>query len=83
LSVASLIARRQSADRRHMMSEEQRARYLPRMAKGDFLGAFSMVRAQCRLDISNISAAARQGRHGLPDQRQQSTGATFADGADF
>src|SRR5712671_7671879 len=42
MSVASLIARGNLLIGAHMMSEEQRGRYLPRMAKGEFLGAFSM-----------------------------------------
>ena len=42
MSVASLIARGNLLIGAQMMSEDQRARYLPRMAKGEFLGAFSM-----------------------------------------
>src|SRR6202008_740833 len=37
MSVASLIARGNLLIGSQMMSEEQRARYLPRMAKGEFL----------------------------------------------
>ena len=49
MSVASLIARGNLLIGGHMMSEEQRARYLPRMARGEFLGAFVDVGAQRRL----------------------------------
>ena len=43
-----------------MMSEEQRGRYLPRMAKGEFLGAFSMSEPNAGSDISNISCRAKK-----------------------
>ena len=58
MSVASLIARGNLLIGSHMMSEEQRARYLPRMAKGEFLGAFSMSEPNAGSDISNISCRA-------------------------
>ena len=54
-----------------MMSEEQRARYLPRMAKGEFLGAFAMSEPDAGSDLASISCRARKDGDGLPDQRQQ------------
>ena len=65
-----------------MMSEEQRARYLPRMAKGEFLGAFSMSEPNAGSDISNISCRARKdGASYLISGNKY--WCTFADGADF
>src|ERR1700691_3152194 len=55
VSVASIIARGNLLIGSHKMSEEQRKRYLPRMAKGEFLGAFSMSEPNAGSDISNIS----------------------------
>jgi len=43
-----------------MMSEEQRARYLPRIAKGEFLGAFSMREPNAGSDIANITTRAER-----------------------
>jgi len=55
MSVASLIARGNLLIGSHMMSEDQRKKYLPRMAKGEFLGAFSMSEPNAGSDIANIS----------------------------
>ena len=65
-----------------MMSEEQRARYLPRMAKGEFLGAFSMSEPNAGSDISNISCRARKDGTGYLISGNKYW-CTFADGADF
>jgi len=65
-----------------MMSEEQRARYLPRMAKGEFLGAFSMSEPNAGSDISNISCRARKDGSGYLISGNKYW-CTFADGADF
>ncbi len=66
----------------HMMSEEQRKRYLPRMAKGEFLGAFSMSEPNAGSDISNISCRARKDGTGYLISGNKYW-CTFADGADF
>ena len=82
MSVASIIARGNLLIGSHKMSEEQRKRYLPRMAKGEFLGAFSMSEPNAGSDISNISCRARK-----DGDSYLITGnkywCTFADGADF
>jgi alkylation response protein AidB-like acyl-CoA dehydrogenase len=82
MSVASLIARGNLLIGSHMMSEEQRARYLPRMAKGEFLGAFSMSEPNAGSDISNISCRARKDGTGYLISGNKYW-CTFADGADF
>ena len=82
MSVASLIARGNLLIGSHMMSEEQRGRYLPRMAKGEFLGAFSMSEPNAGSDISNISCRAKKdGASWLISGNKY--WCTFADGADF
>ena len=82
MSVASIIARGNLLIGSHKMSEEQRKRYLPRMAKGEFLGAFSMSEPNAGSDISNISCRAKKdGDSWLISGNKY--WCTFADGADF
>ena len=82
MSVASLIARGNLLIGSQMMSEEQRARYLPRMAKGEFLGAFSMSEPNAGSDISNISCRAKKDGDSYLISGNKYW-CTFADGADF
>jgi alkylation response protein AidB-like acyl-CoA dehydrogenase len=64
------------------MTPEQQAVYLPRMARGEFLGAFSLSEPDAGSDVANISCRARK----VGDE-WEITGnkywCTFADGADF
>ncbi|REG50984.1 alkylation response protein AidB-like acyl-CoA dehydrogenase [Paraburkholderia sp. BL6669N2] len=64
------------------MTEEQKSAYLPRMARGEFLGAFSMSEPNAGSDISNLSTRAEKVAGGW-----KITGSkywcTFADGADY
>src|SRR5216683_7738166 len=55
MSVASIIARGNGLIGSRAMNEEQKRRYLTRMAKGEFLGAFSMSEPGAGSDIANIS----------------------------
>jgi alkylation response protein AidB-like acyl-CoA dehydrogenase len=64
------------------LSPEKKAEYLPRMARGDFLGAFSLSEPNAGSDVANISCrAVRTG------DEWEITGSkywcTFADDADF
>lgn len=83
MSVASLIARGNGLiGSLKAMTPEQKAQYLPRMARGEFLGAFSLSEPDAGSDVANISCRAqRVGDH------WEITGnkywCTFADGADF
>lgn len=81
MSVASLIARGQQFT--HGFDAEQRAAYLPRMARGDFLSAFALSEAEAGSDVSNISCRAER----EPDEGWRITGqkmwCTFADGSDY
>ena len=60
MSVASLIARGNLLIGSHMMSEDQRKKYLPRKAKGEILGAFCLTEPHAGSDIANISCRAKK-----------------------
>lgn len=83
MSVGSLIARGNGLiGTMKFFSPQQRAEYLPRMARGDFLGAFALSEPNAGSDVANVSCrAVRVGDH------WEITGSkywcTFADGADF
>lgn len=83
MSVASLIARGNALiGSLKAMTPAQKAEYLPRMARGEFLGAFSLSEPDAGSDVANISCRARK----VGDE-WEITGSkywcTFADGADF
>lgn len=83
MSVASLIARGNALiGSLKAMTPEQKKVYLPRMARGEFLGAFSLSEPDAGSDVANISCRARR----VGDE-WEITGnkywCTFADGADF
>lgn len=83
MSVASLIARGNGLiGSLKAMTPDQKAVHLPRMVRGEFLGAFSLSEPDAGSDIANISCRARR----VGDE-WQITGnkywCTFADGADF
>jgi len=83
MSVGSLIARGNGLiGALKGLTPEKKAEYLPRMARGEFLGAFSMSEPDAGSDVANISCRAeRVGEH------WEITGSkywcTFADQADF
>ncbi|GKX35674.1 MAG: acyl-CoA dehydrogenase [Rhizobiaceae bacterium MnEN-MB40S] len=83
MSVASLIARGNALiGSLKAMTPEQKSHYLPRMARGEFLGAFSLSEPNAGSDVANISCRAKR----VGDE-WEITGnkywCTFADGADF
>lgn len=83
MSVASLIARGNALiGSLKAMMPEQKSFYLPRMARGEFLGAFSLSEPDAGSDVANLSCRARR----VGDE-WSITGnkywCTFADGADF
>jgi alkylation response protein AidB-like acyl-CoA dehydrogenase len=83
MSVASLIARGNALiGSLKAMTPEQKKVYLPRMARGEFLGAFSLSEPDAGSDVANISCRAKK----VGDE-WEITGnkywCTFADGADF
>ena len=83
MSVASMIARGNALiGSLKAMTPEQKKVYLPRMARGEFLGAFSLSEPDAGSDVANISCRAKK----VSDE-WEITGnkywCTFADGADF
>lgn len=83
MSVASLIARGNALiGSLKYMTPDQQAHYLPKMARGEFLGAFSLSEPDAGSDVANISCRAKR-----VGEEWEITGnkywCTFADGADF
>ena len=83
MSVASMIARGNALiGSLKAMTPEQKKVYLPRMARGEFLGAFSLSEPDAGSDVANIACRARR----VGDE-WEITGnkywCTFADNADF
>lgn len=82
MSVASLIARGNGLFGTEVMTEEQRQIYLPRVARGEWLGAYALSEPNAGSDIANITCRAR--RNG---DSWVITGTkywcTYADGADY
>jgi alkylation response protein AidB-like acyl-CoA dehydrogenase len=80
MSVASIIARGNGiwGD----ITEEQKKQYFPKMARGEFLGAFSLSEPDAGSDLANVSCrATRDGDDFVINGTK--TWCTFADGADF
>lgn len=83
MSVGSVIARGNGlVGSLKGLTEEKKQEYLPRMARGEFLGAFSLSEPNAGSDVANISCrAVKQGDY------WEITGnkywCTFADQADF
>lgn len=81
MSVASIISRGNGMASQGF-TEAQRREYLPRMARGDFLGAAAISEPDVGSDVARISCRARRA-----GSDWAITGAkmwcTFADGADF
>ena len=82
MSVASIVARGNELIGARAMSEEQRRRYLTRMAKGEFLGAFSMSEPGAGSDVANITCRARRDGDSWVITGNKYW-CTFADGADY
>ena len=60
MSVASIIARGNGLMGEPYMTESQRERYLARMVKGEFLGAYALSEPNAGSDVANISCRARK-----------------------
>jgi alkylation response protein AidB-like acyl-CoA dehydrogenase len=82
MSVASIIARGNGMIGWRQMSPEQKNVYLPRIARGEFLGAFAMSEPGTGSDIAGLSCRAKK-----DGDSYLITGnkywCTFADGADY
>jgi alkylation response protein AidB-like acyl-CoA dehydrogenase len=80
MSVASIIARGNGLW--GGINDDQRRKYFPRMARGEFLGAFALSEPDAGSDLANVSCkAVREGGHWVINGTK--TWCTFADGADF
>ncbi|CAN5611453.1 hypothetical protein BH09PSE5_BH09PSE5_25630 [soil metagenome] len=60
MSVGSIIVRGNMLIGSHMMSEEQRKRYLTKMATGEAVGAFAMSEPNAGSDVANLATRARK-----------------------
>lgn len=80
MSVASIIARGNGLW--GGINDEQRKKYFPRMARGEFLGAFSLSEPDAGSDLANVSCRATRDRDEWVINGTK-TWCTFADGADF
>lgn len=80
MSVASIMARGNGLG--GGFSEAQRDRLLPRMARGEFLGAMAISEAEAGSDVANISCRATRTDGGWLINGQKMW-CTFADGADY
>ncbi|AEF88658.1 Butyryl-CoA dehydrogenase [Delftia sp. Cs1-4] len=82
MSVSSIIARGNGMIGWQHMSPEQKKQYLPRVARGEFVGAFAMSEPGTGSDISSMSTRAKK-----DGDSYLITGnkywCTFADGADY
>lgn len=80
MSVASIMARGNGAG--NGFTEEQKQRYLPRMASGEYLGAFALSEPNAGSDVANLSCRARrEGDEWVINGSKM--WCTFADGADY
>ena len=79
MSVASIIARAGGAG---WSDEEQRQKYLPRVVRGEFLGAVALSEPEAGSDLANVSCRARRdGDEWVINGNKM--WCTFADGADY
>ncbi|HMS57390.1 MAG TPA: acyl-CoA dehydrogenase family protein [Tepidiformaceae bacterium] len=80
MSVASIIARGNGLG--GGFSDEQKERYLPRMARGEFLGAMALSEAEAGSDLANVQCRARRDGDDWVINGSKMW-CTFADGADY
>lgn len=82
MSVASIIARANNLPGIEKLSTEQKKALMPRVARGEWLGAFAMSEPNAGSDISNIGCRARRdGEEWVIHGNKY--WCTFADGADY
>ncbi len=82
MSVASLLARGNGFVGRDFFSEDQKCQYMPRMALGEWLGAFAMSEPGTGSDIAGLNTRAmRNGDEWVITGNKY--WCTYADGADF
>ena len=82
MSVGSIIARGNSFMGSQLFSETQRAAIMPRVARGEYLGALALSEPNTGSDLANVSCRARRDGDAWVITGNK-TWCTFADGADF
>jgi alkylation response protein AidB-like acyl-CoA dehydrogenase len=82
MSVASIIARGNGFMGSEQLTEAQRRDILPRVARGEFLGAFSLSEPDTGSDLASISCRARRDGDDWVITGNKYW-CTFADGADY
>jgi alkylation response protein AidB-like acyl-CoA dehydrogenase len=82
MSVASIIARGNGLSAGRGMSDAQRKVFLPRAARGEFLGAAAMSEPDVGSDLGNISCRAKKDGDSWVINGNKYW-CTFADGADY
>src|SRR5262249_6354310 len=82
MSVASIIARGNGLSAGRGMTDAQRALFLPRAARGEFLGAAAMSEPGVGSDLASIACRARRDGDGWLVNGNKYW-CTFADGADY
>ncbi|MCY7306228.1 MAG: acyl-CoA dehydrogenase family protein [Rhodoferax sp.] len=82
MSVGSIIARGNTFMGSQLFSAEQRAAIMPRVARGEYLGALALSEPGTGSDLASVSCRARRDGDGWVINGNK-TWCTFADGADF
>lgn len=82
MSVGSIIARANNLPGMDKLSAEQKKEIMPRVARGEWLGAFAMSEPNAGSDIGNISCRARRDGDSWVIHGNKYW-CTFADGADY
>ena len=82
MSVGSIIARGNTFMGSQLFTPEQRGAIMPRVARGEYLGALALSEPETGSDLANVSCRARREGDGWVITGNK-TWCTFADGADF
>jgi len=82
MSVGSIIARGNTFMGSQLFNAEQRAAILPRVARGEYLGALALSEPGTGSDLASVSCRARRDGDAWVISGNK-TWCTFADGADF
>ncbi|QHE85558.1 acyl-CoA dehydrogenase family protein [Hydrogenophaga sp. BPS33] len=82
MSVGSIIARGNSFMGSQLFNEAQRAAIMPRVARGEYLGALALSEPDTGSDLANVNCRATRDGEGWRINGNK-TWCTFADGADF
>ncbi len=82
MSVASIVARGNGTLTMDLLSDEQKAEFMPKVVSGDYLGAMSLSEPDTGSDLASISCRAEREGDGWKITGNKYW-CTFADGADY